>query len=144
MFFPICDSMHYSLFAVNRREGRFESLDSKYPQDLQSKWKETANRIMQYAIVYFHTFVGPKELNDYAWFSMEGVYQPNGSNDCGVYLLNLVEVWEGTVEDYMVHQWKIAEYMRNRRDTICLDLVTSPCNDLFGEVRQKAIGRKLV
>ncbi|CAN1133425.1 hypothetical protein LINPERHAP2_LOCUS7647 [Linum perenne] len=67
----------------------------------------------------------------------EGVFQPRGSKECGFYLMNVYEVWEGKVEDYMFHRWKLDDYYNNRRDAICLELVTSPCNTLFDDVMTK-------
>ncbi|CAN1179016.1 hypothetical protein LINPERHAP2_LOCUS33951, partial [Linum perenne] len=48
-FFPICDDRHYNLFVVNRRDKQYEFLDSKYPKDLEMKWRQTADRVVQYA-----------------------------------------------------------------------------------------------
>ncbi|CAN1268372.1 hypothetical protein LINPERPRIM_LOCUS13154, partial [Linum perenne] len=138
IFFPICDSLHYSMFAINRRDKRFEFLDSKYPMDLEQKWQATGDRVVKLAVKYFQTFLEPNSMKDYTWFSMDGVYQPRGSNECGIYLLNLTEVWEGRIEDYMVHQWKLEDYTKNRRDAICLKLISAKFNTLFEVVKKRA------
>ncbi|CAN1280732.1 hypothetical protein LINPERPRIM_LOCUS17496, partial [Linum perenne] len=106
LFFPIYDSMHFNLFVVNRRDNRYEFLDSKYPDALDTKWRATSDRVMKYAIAYFQTYCGADQLKDYQWYSMEDVLQRRRTNECGIYILNLVEAWEGKVEEYMVNKWK--------------------------------------
>ncbi|CAN1762695.1 hypothetical protein LINPERHAP1_LOCUS8488 [Linum perenne] len=135
LFFPIYNGSHYSLFVVNRRDKRFEFLDSKYPNTLDTKWRATADRVMKYAIAYYKTYCGPDHPADYEWYSIEDVLQRRGTNECGIYLLNLVEAWEGQVEDYMVNKWKLEEYCNNRRDSICLKLLTYINNKLIDDLK---------
>ncbi|CAN1133362.1 hypothetical protein LINPERHAP2_LOCUS30028, partial [Linum perenne] len=137
-FFPICDDRHYSLFVVNRRDKQYEFLDSKYPKDLEMKWRQTADRVVQYATSYFRNLCGESDFGDYRWVVHEGVRQKQGSNECGIFLLNWAEVWEGKVEDYMLREWKDKDYCRNRRDAICLALLKSKDNEMFSEVTEAA------
>ncbi|CAN1174228.1 hypothetical protein LINPERHAP2_LOCUS31162 [Linum perenne] len=101
---PIRIAWHYNMFVVNRRDKQYEFLDSKYPRDLEVKWRPTADRVVQYATSYFRNCV----------------------------------VWEGKVEDYMLHEWIDKDYGKNRRDDICLALLNSKDNSLFSEVNEAA------
>ncbi|CAN1160005.1 hypothetical protein LINPERHAP2_LOCUS23054 [Linum perenne] len=57
---------HYSLFVANRRDKQYEFLDSKYPRDLEVKWRPTADRVVQYATSYFcNCVVWEGKVEDY-------------------------------------------------------------------------------
>ncbi|CAN1142049.1 hypothetical protein LINPERHAP2_LOCUS12856, partial [Linum perenne] len=97
---PICDNRHYNLFVVNRRDKQYEFLDSKYPRGFEVKWRPTADKVVQYATSYFRNLCGESDFGEYKWVIHKGVRQKQGSQDCGIFLLNWAEVWEGKVEDY--------------------------------------------
>ncbi|CAN1160137.1 hypothetical protein LINPERHAP2_LOCUS23125 [Linum perenne] len=124
-FFYMLDTMEDKLyFILVMLRKWYEFLDNKYPDALDTKCQATADRVMKYAVAYYQTYCGADQLNEYQWYNMDDVLQRRGTNECGIYLLNLVEAWEGQVEDYMVNQWKLVEYCNKRRDSIYLKLLT--------------------
>ncbi|CAN0899240.1 hypothetical protein LINGRAHAP2_LOCUS20163, partial [Linum grandiflorum] len=137
-FFPICDGGHYSLFVVNRRNKRFEFLDSLYPESFETKWRHTAERVVKYAAAYYYLMNFRESLDGYEWLVVSGVRHEKGSNECGIYLLNWAEVWEGKVEDYMTSTWKEKDYCRNRRKSICVSLIFWEMNSVYDIIRNEA------
>ncbi|CAN1848074.1 hypothetical protein LINPERHAP1_LOCUS38785 [Linum perenne] len=102
-FFPICEGGHYSLFVVNLRHKRFEYLDSIYPEDLYTKWSITFDRVVRYVTSYITSYLSPSmDFSSFEWSTFKGMRQPFASNACGIYVLNWMEFWEGTVEPYML------------------------------------------
>ncbi|CAN0904189.1 hypothetical protein LINGRAHAP2_LOCUS22950, partial [Linum grandiflorum] len=140
LFFPICDGGHYSLVVVNRRDKRFEFLDSLYPMSFASKWRETAERVVKYAKAYYKLMNFGESLEGYGWCVVSGVKQGRGTNECGVFMLNWAEAWEGKVEDYMTSTWQEQDYCRNRRKDICLTLITWEMNTMYDKVIEEVKG----
>ncbi|CAN0912288.1 hypothetical protein LINGRAHAP2_LOCUS27301 [Linum grandiflorum] len=138
LFFPICDGGHYSLFVVNRRDKRYEFLDSMYPDSFASKWRDTAERVVKYAEAYYKLMNFGESLDEYEWFVIAGVQQERESKECGIYMLNWAEAWEGTVEEFMTSTWQDKDYCRNRRKAICLTLITWEINIMYDRVLEEA------
>ncbi|CAN0925411.1 hypothetical protein LINGRAHAP2_LOCUS34739, partial [Linum grandiflorum] len=42
------------MFVVNRRDKRFEFLDSLHPESFHSKWRRTADRVVKFAAAYYN------------------------------------------------------------------------------------------
>ncbi|CAN0916993.1 hypothetical protein LINGRAHAP2_LOCUS30036 [Linum grandiflorum] len=138
LFFPICDGGHYSMFVVNRRDKRYEFLDSLNLMSFVSKWRDTAERVVKYAEAYYNLMNFGESLEEYEWCVISGVKQEPGTKECGIYVLNWAEAWEGKVEDFMTSTWQERDYCRNRRKDICLTLITWEINNMYDKVLEEA------
>ncbi|CAN0843626.1 hypothetical protein LINGRAHAP2_LOCUS3948 [Linum grandiflorum] len=139
IFFPICDGGHYTMFVVNRRDKRFEFLDSLHPESFHSKWRRTADRVVKFAAAYYNFNNHGETFDRYEWVLVDGVKQPPRSKECGIYLLNWAEAWDGVVEEYMRSIWCKRDYCRNRRNSICIDLISWEENSAFDAVKMNAL-----
>ncbi|CAN0904188.1 hypothetical protein LINGRAHAP2_LOCUS22950 [Linum grandiflorum] len=105
-----------------------------------SKWRETAERVVKYAKAYYKLMNFGESLEGYGWCVVSGVKQGRGTNECGVFMLNWAEAWEGKVEDYMTSTWQEQDYCRNRRKDICLTLITWEMNTMYDKVIEEVKG----
>ncbi|CAN0837290.1 hypothetical protein LINGRAHAP2_LOCUS1764, partial [Linum grandiflorum] len=137
-FFPLCDDHHYSLIVVNLKDKRFEYLDSVCLDLLVHKWSQTADRVVKYATVYINKILRlGVNFETFTWNNVRGIIQPVRSKECGIYVLNLMEFWEGQVERYMVEEWKKKKNIENRRDAICLKLIEDDSNIRYPQLRSE-------
>ncbi|CAN0837442.1 hypothetical protein LINGRAHAP2_LOCUS1805 [Linum grandiflorum] len=106
----------------------------------ESKWRDTAERVVKYAEAYYRLMNFGESLEEYEWCVIAGVQQEPGTKECGIYMLNWAEAWEGKMEDFMTSTWKERDYCRNRRKDICLTLISWEMNNMYEKVREDAIG----
>ena len=58
-------------------------------------------RMVRYDESYYGFTNEGENHEDYQWHVIEGFRQPKGSKECGMYILNWSEVWDGKLEDYI-------------------------------------------
>ncbi|CAN0838533.1 hypothetical protein LINGRAHAP2_LOCUS2205 [Linum grandiflorum] len=109
-----------------------------YPNSFTSKWRDTAERVVKYAEAYYKLMNYGESLDEYEWFVIAGVQQERNSKECGIYMLNWAEAWEGTVEEFMTCTWQDKDYCRNIRKAICLTLITWEINNMYDRVLEEA------
>ncbi|CAN0905163.1 hypothetical protein LINGRAHAP2_LOCUS23508 [Linum grandiflorum] len=136
--FPICDGGHYNMFVVNRRDKRFEFLDSLHPDSFHTKWRRTIDRVVKFAAAYYNFNNHGETFDKYEWVQVKGVKQPSRSKECGIYLRSWAEVWDGVVEEYMTSIWCQRDYYRNIRNSICIALISWEENSAFDTVKVNA------